>query len=177
MKRLWFAFIAVIAISFAVLGYTGVRIYQQAPPVPDRVVTADGRVILGDGAVAAGQDVWRSMGGMEVGSIWGHGSYVAPDWTADYLHREASFVIDRWSTDGFGTPYEKLDGERQAQLRERAQQAFRTNRYDVARKTLVIEPARAAAFEAAVAHYSDVFRNGRTEYAIPSGAVTDPGRL
>ncbi len=177
MKRLWLAFAAVIVISFAVLGWIGVRIYQEAPPVPDRVETTDGRSVLDEGAVAAGQDVWRAMGGMEVGSIWGHGSYVAPDWTADYLHREATFVLDRWSRDGFGTPYGELDGERQAQLRERAQQVFRTNRYDAARRTLVIEPARAEAFESAVAHYGDVFGNGRTEYAIPSGTITDPARV
>ena len=104
MKKLWFAFIAVIAVSFAVLGWIGVRIYQEAPPVPDRVETTDGRIVIDAGAVAAGQDVWRAMGGMEVGSIWGHGSYVAPDWTADYLHREAAFVLDRWSRDDFSTP-------------------------------------------------------------------------
>ena len=103
MKRLWLAFTAVIAMSFAILGWTGVRIYQEAPPVPERVETTDGRTVIETGAIAAGQDVWRSMGGMEVGSIWGHGSYVAPDWTADYLHREATFVLNRWSTADFAT--------------------------------------------------------------------------
>ena len=177
MKKLWAAFVAVILISFAVLGWAGVRIYQTQPPVPDRVETADGRVVIGDGGVAAGQDVWRAMGGMEVGSIWGHGSYVAPDWTADYLHREALFVLDRWGGESFGAPYDRLDAERQAQLRQRLQQVFRTNRYDAARRVLVVEPERAAAFEAAVAHYGDVFSNGRTEYAIPAGAVTGDERL
>ena len=47
--------------------------------------------------IEAGQNVWQSMGGMEVGSIWGHGSYVAPDWTADWLHREAVFMLDDWA--------------------------------------------------------------------------------
>ena len=46
MKRLWFAFIGVIVVSFAVLGWIGVRIYQEAPPVPDRVETTDGRVVI-----------------------------------------------------------------------------------------------------------------------------------
>src|SRR3954470_7558569 len=97
MKRYWAAFIVVVLASFAVLGWAGVRIYQQAPPQPRVVVTTDGRTVIGDGDVAAGQDVWRSMGGMEMGSIWGHGSYVAPDWTAEYLHRDAEQVLDIWS--------------------------------------------------------------------------------
>jgi len=35
-----------------------------------------------------GQTAWQSVGGMQLGSIWGHGAYQAPDWTADWLHRE-----------------------------------------------------------------------------------------
>src|SRR5687768_11030902 len=97
MRRLWSAFAAVLILSFAVLGWTGVRIYQEAPPVPERVVTTDGREVISAGTILAGQNVWQSIGGMEVGSIWGHGSYVAPDWTADWLHREAMFALDEWA--------------------------------------------------------------------------------
>lgn len=53
------------------------------------MVTADGAVVVPNGDIGQGQNVWQTMGGMEVGSVWGHGSYVAPDWTADWLHREA----------------------------------------------------------------------------------------
>ena len=34
MRRLWVAFAAVIVVSFVVLGWMGVRIYQEAPPIP-----------------------------------------------------------------------------------------------------------------------------------------------
>src|SRR5678815_1031267 len=97
MRRFWIGLIAVLAVSFGVLGFVGSRIYQLAPPIPDRVVSRDGAVVFEPGQVAAGQDVWRSFGGMELGSIWGHGAYVAPDWTADWLHRELVEVLDDWS--------------------------------------------------------------------------------
>lgn len=97
MRRVWGAFVAVLVVSFGVLGWVGSRIYQQAPPIPDRVVTTTGHVVFDRGAVARGQDVWRAFGGMELGSIWGHGSYVAPDWTADWLHRELSTTLERWA--------------------------------------------------------------------------------
>ena len=96
-RTLWLSFGAVVILSFAVLGWTGVRIYQQMPPIPERVVTTDGQVIIGADEISLGQNVWQSMGGMEVGSIWGHGSYVAPDWSADWLHREAKFILNTWS--------------------------------------------------------------------------------
>jgi len=92
MRRLWIGFALVLLVSFGVLGWVGSRIYQLAPPIPDRVVASDGRAVFGPGEVGAGQDVWRSLGGMELGSIWGHGAYVAPDWTADWLHRELTGV-------------------------------------------------------------------------------------
>ena len=63
MRRVWTAFGAVVVLSFAVLGFVGVRIYQLAPPIPDRVVTTDGRIVIDRGQIEAGQNVWQSMGG------------------------------------------------------------------------------------------------------------------
>jgi len=88
MKRLWLILGAVFVFSFAILGYIGTEIFRQAPPIPKAVVTSDGSILIAPEQVSDGQNVWQAMGGMQVGSIWGHGSYVAPDWTADYLHRE-----------------------------------------------------------------------------------------
>jgi nitric oxide reductase subunit B len=92
MKKLWTGLAIVFVLSFAVLGWIGTRIYQEMPPIPARIVSSNGVVVVADGDIGRGQNVWQALGGMEVGSIWGHGSYVAPDWTADWLHREATFV-------------------------------------------------------------------------------------
>ncbi|MGD9855353.1 MAG: nitric-oxide reductase large subunit [Planctomycetaceae bacterium] len=177
MRRLWIGFTLVMVLSFLVLGWIGTRIYQEKPPIPAQVVTTDGTVLVDEGEISSGQNVWQSLGGMEVGSVWGHGSYVAPDWTADWLHREATFILDRWSNDEFGTEYAQLDGERQAQLQGRLAQEMRTNTYDPATGAVTVSPVRADAFQANLAHYSDVFANGKPEYAIPAGAVTDSDRL
>ncbi len=177
MRRLWVAFTVVVVLSFAVLGAVGVRIYQQAPPVPDRVVSTDGRVVIGPGEILDGQNVWQSIGGMEVGSVWGHGSYVAPDWTADWLHRELVFTLDTWGQQQWGQPFDELAPERQAQLRQRLEAHAKTNTYDPATRTVTIDAARADAFEANRAYYADVFSRGRDAYAIPAGALTDPARL
>src|SRR5262249_60475729 len=104
-----------------------------------------------------GQNVWQALGGMEVGSIWGHGSYVAPDWTADWLHRESTFVLNDWAQAEFYKPYEQLNVEDQAKLRGRLEKIYRHNGYDAATNTITIEPVRARAFESSLAHFSDVF--------------------
>src|SRR5512136_2543850 len=102
MKRLWWLFWVVVVLSFSVLGWVGGRIYQQKPPIPAEVVTTEGKIILRGEDIRAGQNVWQAMGGMEVGSVWGHGSYVAPDWSADWLHRECEYILNAWSKGEFG---------------------------------------------------------------------------
>ena len=177
MKRLWLLLAGVMVLSFAVLGWIGTRIYQEMPPIPDRVVTTEGKTVIELGAIGEGQNVWQTMGGMEVGSVWGHGSYVAPDWTADWLHRECAFMLDRWAAADFHQKYDALPLERQAQLRGRLESRMRPNTYDAATNTLTIDPDRAAAFEDNVRHYEQVFRDGHVPYAIPKGTLTDFGRV
>lgn len=177
MKKYWTAFTLVIVVSFAVLGWVGVRIYQQAPPIAEKVVTTDGTVVISSGEISAGQNVWQAMGGMETGSVWGHGSYVAPDWTADYLHRELVFILNEWSQNEFQQPFDRLSAEQQARLKARLTTMIRTNMYDPNTNTITIEPVRARAFHANLAHYSDIFTNGKEEYAIHKNAQSDPVKL
>lgn len=153
MKKLWIAFAAVLVVSFSILGWIGTRIYQEMPPIPARVVTTDGQVLISEGEIARGQNVWQSMGGMEIGSVWGHGSYVAPDWTADWLHRELMFVLNDWSKTGFGREYSALGPEDQARLRGRLEQMYRPNTYHRNANVIVIDPIRARAFAACLEHY------------------------
>jgi nitric oxide reductase subunit B len=177
MKRLWIAFISVVAISFAVLGWAGIRIYQEKPPIPDSVVTIDGATVIPTGSVNAGQGVWRAMGGMELGSVWGHGSYVAPDWTADWLHRECVFILDEWARQSQASGYDKLPGEQQAALRERLKELMRKNTYNSATGQVVLDPVRARAFESNLAYYQKLFTEGKPEYAIPKNTLTDREKI
>ena len=82
-KKLWVSLAIVFIVSFAILGYYGGRIVFSEPPIPKQVVSSDGTVIYTEKDIQDGQNVWQSIGGQELGSIWGHGAYVAPDWNAD----------------------------------------------------------------------------------------------
>jgi nitric oxide reductase subunit B len=173
-KRLWVALAVVVVASFSALGYFGKRAISKAPPIPREVVSADGRVLFAGETIMDGQNVWQSLGGQQIGSIFGHGAYVAPDWTADWLHRESVFILDAWAREAGARDFASLDAERQAALRARLEREARANTYEEATGRLTISPARADAFEELTAHYADVFAAGRAEYAIPRGALTDP---
>ncbi|MEW6301309.1 MAG: nitric-oxide reductase large subunit, partial [Thermodesulfobacteriota bacterium] len=179
---LWVSLTAVILASFAVLGYFGGEIYRQAPPVPARVVTTEGGVVFTGQDIRDGQNVWQSLGGQQVGSVWGHGAYVAPDWSADWLHREATWLLDHWAHEQYGKPYAQLGEEAQAALRVTLKRELRANTYQPATGDLVISRLRAQAIAAVGAHYAALFGDDpvleplRNAYAIPANAVTDPER-
>jgi len=182
-RRLWVVFILVLVGSFSVLGYFGVQIYREAPPIPARVVTESGEVLFTAAQIKDGQNVWQSTGGQELGTVWGHGSYVAPDWSADWLHREAMLIVEHWAAAEHGTSFEKLAPEPAAGLTARLKQQLRTNRYDPATGDLVVSADRAAAIEAVARHYRALFSDDpelaglREAYAMKRGTVTDPERL
>ena len=118
--KLWTALGLVIVLSFAVLGYYGLEIYRQAPPIPAQVVTTEGEVLFTGQNIRDGQNVWQSTGGQQMGTIWGHGSYVAPDWSADWLHREAVWLMNYWAKEDYGVEsYEELEPEAFAALKLR----------------------------------------------------------
>ncbi|WP_442794974.1 nitric-oxide reductase large subunit [Pelobium manganitolerans] len=181
-KKLWLTFGLVIGLSFAVLLYYGVEIYQNAPPIPEKVVSSDGKILFTGEEILDGQNVWQSIGGQEVGSIWGHGAYVAPDWTADYLHREALFILDAWANADYGMPYGKIPDEQKMVLQSRLKKEMRKNTFDASTKTLTISPIRVQAFEYLNRYYSDIFGNNpdydqlRDQYAIAKNAIKDPQR-
>ncbi|MBX9584269.1 MAG: hypothetical protein K2X87_28550, partial [Gemmataceae bacterium] len=177
MKKLWLAFAGVLLFSFTVLGWVGTRIYQEAPPLPHHVVTTDGTVVVPGGDIGRGQNVWQAMGGMEVGSVWGHGSYVAPDWSADWLHRECVFILNEWANASFQEDFDRIEPEQQARLQKRLELVMRTNTFDPATQTITVNPVRARAFEANLKHYAEVFGNGNADYAIPRGAQGDSEKL
>jgi len=176
-RKLWLSLISVITVSLLVLGYFGLEIYRTAPPVPKRVVTTDGTVLFTGQNIKDGQNVWQSMGGQQVGSIWGHGAYVAPDWSADWLHREAVWLLDYWATQAGGKPYAQTDAETQAALRQRLKKEIRSNTYDPKSGDLVVSATRAEAFKAVGSHYTALFGDEkdlsalRKAYAIPANTI------
>ena len=174
-KRYWIAFIIVIVASFAVLGGVGRRMISEAPPIPD-VYSTNGQLLFAGSSITDGQGVWQSIGGQEIGTVWGHGAYVAPDWSADWLHRESGILLDRWAMQQGASSFAALNEDQRAVLQARLVRVMRTNRYDSAANRVTIDNDRAAAFDQLAAYYADVFGKGRKEFAIPQGALTDPAK-
>jgi len=181
-KKLWFTLIAVLALTFSLLGYYGSEVYRQAPPIPAQVVAADGRALFTRDDILDGQTAWQSVGGMQLGSIWGHGAYQAPDWTADWLHRELVAWLDLAAQDTYGQPYAALDAPRQSLLRAQLQGEYRGNRADEASGTLTVSTRRAQAMAQTAAYYDLLFsdapalRTSRESFAMKENTLPSAER-
>ena len=159
-RKLWFLLIAVVMVTFSLLGYYGGEVYRQAPPIPEQVVTTDGKALFTKDDILDGQTAWQSVGGMQLGSIWGHGAYQAPDWSADWLHRELTAWLDLAAQQTHQQPYAALDGPRQAALREQLKTEYRGNRADPASGVLTVSERRAQAMASTAAYYERLFADG-----------------
>ena len=81
-RKLWTWLAVICVMSFAVLGWVGTEIYLTAPPIPKQVISTQGAVLFSEGQVQRGQKAWLSAGGQQLAFVWGHGSYLTPDWLA-----------------------------------------------------------------------------------------------
>jgi len=182
-KKLWIGFALVMSISFSVLGYYGYEIYQEAPPIPTEIVGPNNTAIFTAEEIKDGQNVWQSMGGQEVGTIWGHGAYVAPDWTADWLHREAVFILDKLSEKEYAKTFAELTEEQQATMKIRLQNDVRKNTYDSSTGIITISQNRIEAIAYLSKYYEGLFMDDpkfetlRHNYAIPKMSIKDPERM
>jgi nitric oxide reductase subunit B len=159
-RKLWTALAVLLTVSFAALLWVGSEIHRVMPPIPEKVVTTSGEVVFTRDDIQTGRTVWQSIGGQQLGSIWGHGGYVAPDWTADWLHREAVDILDRWARAEYSAPdYASLGKPEQAALEARLQQMMRANTFDEGSGTITIDADRLAAITNVSAHYQSLFSN------------------
>ena len=178
-RRLWVGLAVLLLASFSVLLWVGGEIHRVMPPIPTAVVTTAGKAIYTRADIERGRQVWQSIGGQQLGSIWGHGSYVAPDWTADWLHREAVAWLDVEAGRNTSQAYAQLAPEVQASFAARLRPRIRENTFNAETGNVTVSEDRAAAMAQVAQHYTALFGNDpgllelRKAYAMRNDTVLD----
>lgn len=181
-RKLWWTLIAILVVTFSILGISGVEIYKQAPPIPQQVITTSHRILMTDEDILNGQTAWQRTGGMELGSIWGHGAYQAPDWTADWLHRELLAWLELAAQQIYGKPYAQLAGDQQAALQYQLKTEYRHNTHNADSNTVIVSERRAQAIAQTADHYQKLYgdapelRSLRDNYAMKENTLPDAKR-
>jgi nitric oxide reductase subunit B len=162
LSKGWVQGIALVMIfGFFGMGILAVRTYTDSMPQPDLVVSEDGETVYTGADITAGQQIFLRRGLQQYGSVMGHGGYLGPDYTAEYLRLSAEEIQESVTDAGVQDPSQVT------------RDMLRDNRYDEDTGELVFTPEQVAAFEAIEQHYADFFGEDSTKYGLIPNAITD----
>src|SRR5574341_1406740 len=147
--------VLVVALGFTILIWLAVRSYSDAPPIPEKVIGRSGEVLFTGEDISSGQEVFLKYALMENGTIWGHGAYLGPDFSAQYLHAVAE---------------EAQAGGSQDQVRE----LLKENRYDPQSGTLVFSKPEVRAFGRQIQEWTRYFASPANNAGLPAKYIRDP---
>jgi nitric oxide reductase subunit B len=174
----WLVLICIV--TFSVLIFSGSAIYKNAPPIPATVVSEQQEIILTQANIESGQVTYLGRGGQHIGSIWGHGSYLAPDWTADVLHRwglATAGILYNNDPNFSEADLKALPEVDRATLQAKVRQEFKTNRYDADTKSLTLTTAQTKGLNKVFESYHTLLSQGSAIHSIPSGWFTDDTQI
>ena len=164
ISRAWFqAAILTFVVGFAVLGYLAYKIYWEHPPIPAATETTDGNLLYSADDIMAGQHIFQRYGLMQYGTIFGHGAYLGPDFTAQYLHQAGLAMLGYHQEHGLSEP-EALSA---------TQADFKQNRYDANTGRLVFQPSQSDAFKKMIRFYTNYFARADEQEGLRRPAITD----
>ncbi|MGH3959938.1 nitric-oxide reductase large subunit, partial [Mycobacterium sp.] len=164
--RGWVQGVALVLIfGFLVMGILVYRTYTASMPLPDKVVSESGQLLFTNNDITHGQELFQARGLMEYGSVLGHGAYLGPDRTAEYLRMATDDVADQWRAQGVTDPRDRVVAE------------FRTNRYNRDTKTLVFTDKQARAFDDLQRYYTQYFGEDSTKYGLLPHLITDKAEI
>ena len=162
----WVQAVALVLIfGFLVMGILAYRTYTASMPMPDKVISESGTVLFAGGDITRGQELYQARGLMEYGSVLGHGAYLGPDYTAEYLRMSTDDVAAQLRALGVADPRDRVVAE------------FRTNRYDPTTKTLLFTDRQARAFDDIQRHYAAFFGENSTKYGLLPHMITDKAEI
>lgn len=161
-SRWWIIVMAGVFIyGLATLITVTCKAYRDKPPVPDTVLAFDGTPLFTGDDIRQGQQVFLRYGLMDNGTIWGHGAYLGPDFSAAYLHDVAM----------------KAQALAPEASPEELAEVVKTNRYDQATSTLTLDPAQTLAYTEAPSVWAEYFSRPENNGGLPAGIISDPEEL
>ncbi|HCE10247.1 MAG TPA: nitric-oxide reductase large subunit [Oxalobacteraceae bacterium] len=171
------AILIVMLIGFSGLITISMLSYRNAPPIPAQVVDAQGAALFSGDDISDGQAIFLKYGLMDNGSIWGHGAYLGPDYSAAALHRMGEDTAEGIAQQLYRQPMAALTRSQQAAVHAETTVALKTNRYDAATGTLQFMAPQTAAFRQQINYWTDYFHEPARNGGLKRDLITDPAEL
>ena len=171
------AVILVMIVGFSILIGLTVRSYKDAPPIPEQVLGPNGEVVFTGAEIQAGQQIFLKYGLMENGTIWGHGAYLGPDFSATYLHDLGLTAADTFAQQQSGQSYAALDAAGRAGVEAQVALLLKLNRYDDLNGVLTYTQPEVNAFQLQQVSWTNYFANPGTDAGLQAGLINDPQEI
>ena len=169
--------ILVMIIGFSILIWITVRAYLDAPPIPEKVVSTIGETVFTGADIVAGQQVFLKYGLMENGTIWGHGAYLGPDFSAEYLHTLALDAGETLARHYYRRNLSELFPIERETINSEVRDLLKRNRYSGETKTLVFTPSEITSFNGQVTKWADYFSRPALNRGLLVRHIRDPKEL
>jgi nitric oxide reductase subunit B len=172
-----FGVILTLVIGFAVLIWIAFRAYEDAPPIPQKVIDSSGQTLITGDDIVAGQQVFLRYGLMENGTIWGHGAYLGPDFSAQYLHTLGIEAVSKQARDIYGRDQDSLTEAQRDAITGDVTRSLKMNRYDPETGTLTFSELEAISYQNQVKTWADYFSRPEGNGGLKAGYISDPKEL
>ncbi len=171
------AVILTMVVGFTILIWLALRSFKDAPPIPNQVVTIAGETVFTKNDVIAGQQVFLKHALMENGTIWGHGAYLGPDFSAEYLHTLTTDAQEWFATNHRQRAWSTLSASEQDAVKAEVVQLLEQNRYDAKSGILTFTEAERLSFHKQIAKWAAYFSQPAANAGLPAKYITDVTEL
>ena len=166
------AIITLIA-GFSILIGLTIRSYRNAPPIPERVTAPLGEVVFTGDDIRKGQKVFMKYGLMENGTLWGHGAYLGPDFSAEYLHTLVLDAQESIAQKFFSRSYRDLSLIEKSAVDSEVKQVLKSNAYSPDSGVLSYTDYETESFKKQVEKWKTYFAEPKTNLGLPAVYISD----
>lgn len=161
------AAVVTFVLGFSVLGYLAFRNNVDGPPIPAEFRSADRQPLFTRQDVMGGQHLFQKYGLMQYGTLFGHGAYLGPDFTAQYLRISGLKARLFYTTQGLSP----------AEASERVRLEAKENTFDAANDAVTLTAAQTAAHREMLTYYRDWFGPKETQQGLRRPHLKDPEEI
>ena len=177
ISKWWrYSVLIVVVIGFSVLGFVTKLTYDNAPPIPAFVQDSEGTVLFTQKNIQAGQTLFFKHNLMEHGTLWGHGAYLGPDYSAEYLHQEAETIKGLLALKFYGRSFVSLSPFEQGAVLDAVAKMIKENRYDPSTGILIYSDEQKQAYINAVEYWDQYFNRGEAP-GLPLNYISNPKEI
>ncbi len=155
----------VFVVGFGTLIWVSATAYKTSPPIPEQILDPSGVVVFTGEDIRSGQEVFLKHGLMDNGTLWGHGSYLGPDFSATYLHNlvlETRSALAMQSGGGAGLSLDESTGR-----------LLSENRYDGQTHSLRFTRIETDSYQKQQGWWKSFFASSESTRGLLPGAISD----